>query len=433
MTARSRQTGVLVEKQLTGGRVRRALRFHAYGKREYLTLPDGTSREDAQQQLRHVLADVERGLYLPHSPPPEPPPIPQGEPTFHQFALDWYRANEGHWRRLTCVDYQGALAHLLPFFRDHLLSQITASEVDRYKTYKVAEARQLAEEGKRGLSPVTINKTITRLAQILELAVEYDHITRNPARGKHRRLKVSTQPAIYLDRADQITSLLDAAAELDRRAPHERKHIARRTMLATLVYGGLRMGEMLDLRWRHVDLAHGRLRVADSKTDAGMRTVELLPGLREILADHRAGAAHTRPDDLVFPTATGKRHGNDNIRNRVFRPAVKLADQAREQAGLTPLPQRLAPHKLRHTAISLWFACGWDPIRVKENAGHADLATTSRIYAHVMSTDPGERAKLRALVDGVELAPTGTETAVEAPSATGFDTPVAPELPANRD
>jgi hypothetical protein len=40
-----------------------------------------------------------------------------------------------------------------------------------------------------GLSPTSINKTITRLAQILEVAVEYELIDRNPAKGKRRRVK----------------------------------------------------------------------------------------------------------------------------------------------------------------------------------------------------------------------------------------------------
>jgi integrase len=52
-----------------------------------------------------------------------------------------------------------------------------------------------------------------------------------------------------------------------------------------------------DLRWRHVDLASGWLRVNQSKTDAGVRDVRLLPVLREELAAWKATVNHSTPND----------------------------------------------------------------------------------------------------------------------------------------
>jgi integrase len=46
-------------------------------------------------------------------------------------------------------------------------------------------------------------------------------------------------------------------------------------MLATLTFAGLRIGELLRLRWRDVNLAGGWLTVRDSKTDAGRRKVKI--------------------------------------------------------------------------------------------------------------------------------------------------------------
>ena len=68
-----------------------------------------------------------------------------------------------------------------PFFAGHRLSKITLEQVDRYRREKVREG---------GLSPISINKTITRLGQILEVAVERELIPRNPAKvgGKRRSL-----------------------------------------------------------------------------------------------------------------------------------------------------------------------------------------------------------------------------------------------------
>jgi integrase len=52
-------------------------------------------------------------------------------------------------------------------------------------------------------------------------------------------------------------------------------------LLATLVLAGLRIDEALSLRWQHVDLAGGRLRIAGTRTDAAARVVDLLPLLRD--------------------------------------------------------------------------------------------------------------------------------------------------------
>ena len=53
---------------------------------------------------------------------------------------------------------------------------------------------------------------------------------------------------VWLDRAQHIAALLDAAGELDRKAPPDRKHIERRALLSVLVFAGRRIGELIDPR-----------------------------------------------------------------------------------------------------------------------------------------------------------------------------------------
>src|SRR4051794_10437309 len=69
-----------------------AIRFRAYGTRHFLSLgrpEEGWGRERAEQELRHVLADVERGKWRPSAQAPTPKP-PAEEPPFHEFATDWF-------------------------------------------------------------------------------------------------------------------------------------------------------------------------------------------------------------------------------------------------------------------------------------------------------------------------------------------------------
>ncbi len=263
------------------------LRFRAYGKRQYVTLgsvTDGWTRARAEVELQNVLADVRRGIWRPPEPLPEA--AAHVDPTFHEFASQWFEANKGAWRPMTRVDYAWQLTnHLLPFFKDHRLTQITIAEVDRYRSAKLKEAERLTaalaaweqrmgdeadphkrrdlrlQRPPRPVLATSINKTITRLAQILEVAVEYEIIGRNPAKGKRRRLKASKPPAVWLDRAEHIQALLDAAGELDREAHVDRRHVERRALLAVLVFAGLRISELCDLCWRDVDLGAGKITV----------------------------------------------------------------------------------------------------------------------------------------------------------------------------
>jgi integrase len=224
---------------------------------------------------------VRRGLWrLPESPPVIEP---EEEPTFHVFASERverrrrevdYRTVE-HWRR-------ALTNHLLPYFTDHRPSQITGRLVDRYKPEKLRERERIDEAHAeverphdRGFSPASINKV---LAQVLDDAVEDGYLSENPARGKHRRLRTGKPRRTWLE-LDDVRSLRE-------------KH---RALIATMIVAGLRVSELTSLRWRDVDLATGSLHVAESKTDAGRRTVEEPPG---VTFHHRGVGLRASPGRL---------------------------------------------------------------------------------------------------------------------------------------
>jgi integrase len=405
--ARAAKGEVIVHERRSGRTF--ALRFRAYGKRRYLTLgtaEEGWTRRKAAEELENVLADVRRGIWR----PPQPAPAvaePDSELTFHEFASDWLDGlrNEGL-SPSTLATYEWELSnHLLPFFAEHRLAAITIAEVDRYRQEKVREGI---------LGATSINKTIGRLAQILDVVVERELISRNPARGRRRRLKQRKPQRTWLDRADQITALLQAAGELDREARFDRRATPRRALLATLALGGLRIGEALALGWRDVDLAGGRLRVRDSKTDAGVRHVDLLPALREELSVHKAETRFGAPDDFVFPTDRGGKANPSNVRSRIMAKTIRRANERLAKRDATPLPEGLTPHSLRRTFISLLLATGEEVPYVMRQVGHAEPKVTLSIYAQVMFRGEGERERLKALVEGSDWALMGTGADLEA-------------------
>ena len=118
------------------------------------------------------------------------------------------------------------------------------------------------------------------------------------------------------------------------------------------------------------------------KTKRSRRVLEVTPRLiaelrRLKLKSRRSGAHH-----LVFVTREDTPHDQRNVGGRVLERAVQRAGlEAVEHDGVIVRP---APtfHSLRHSHASALIAAGWDIEEVSARLGHADVATTMRIYVH---------------------------------------------------
>lgn len=394
--------GQVIEYGVRDGRAF-ALRFRAHGRRQYVTLgpsADGWTRKRAELELENILADVRRGRWRPDTAAARPPE----DPSFHEYALGWLADRAPELRPRTVEDYTWALSdHLLPFFHRHRLSEITIAEVDRYRAHKLRERR---------LGPASLNKTITRLAQILDVAIEHHPglLPGNPARGRRRRAKTSPPDRGFLE-AEQVAALLHAAGELDDGARADRSHVGRRATLAVLSLGGLRISELLNLRWRDVDLASGRLHIRDAKTAAGARMVEMGAVLRDELLAHRTRWPGAGPDNLVFATATGRQQNRGNVRRRILHPAVERANEMLALAERPAIGSNVTLHALRRTYISLLLEAGANPRVVMAQVGHTDPGLTLRVYAQVMSQREGSASRLDDLVRRHDWAEIGRNSA----------------------
>lgn len=352
-----------------------AIRFYAYGKRRYLSLgrpEEGWTLSKAEMELRHVLADVERGLWTP--PTKQRESVVRKVPSFHEFASEWLASREAELSEKTLEDYRWALvSHLLPFFKDHRLDEITIEEVDRYKNEKAREGR---------LSNNSINSTLTKLSMVLGVAAEYGHIPSNPASGRRRRLKRDKARANHVE-PEQLPALLGAAQSLlgPGGQPSEYRPLAR-PLLEVLSLAGLRIGEALSLTWSDVSLSSLTLRVQESKTEAGVREVVLVPKLAETLIQLKADR-EVKSGDLVFgsvqrssPTPLDRQR----VRQRILLPAIEQANLELEALGIERVGQATL-HGLRKTYASLRFACGDDPVWVAQQLGHTDPRFSIKVYA----------------------------------------------------
>ncbi|HEV3353707.1 MAG TPA: tyrosine-type recombinase/integrase, partial [Acidimicrobiales bacterium] len=157
-----------------------------------------------------------------------------------------------------------------------------------------------------------------------------------------------------------------------------------RALVLVSGFGGLRWGECVGLRRRHVDLLHrtvtvveqvtevdGRLEVGPPKTEAGRRVVVLPRVAADALADHLANWSAPSPDGLVFPASEGGYLRRTNWRQRAWLPATKATGC-----------EGVRFHDLRHAAATLAATTGASTRELMTRLGHASPVAALR-YQHV--------------------------------------------------
>lgn len=130
--------------------------------------------------------------------------------------------------------------------------------------------------------------------------------------------------------------------------------------------------ELVALRWGHVNLVEGTLRVVESKSEEGERLIALPTPLVDELVDHYAGTSYRSDTDYVFAhPQRGSRLDVDWFRQHL--------DAALASAGVEG---HVRVHDLRHAALTNLAATGASPIAVMATAGHRSMATTKQ-YVHL--------------------------------------------------
>ena len=166
-----------------------------------------------------------------------------------------------------------------------------------------------------------------------------------------------------------------------------------RTLIATAIMaGGLRISELVNLRWRDLDLREGVLTVAASKTAAGVRQVVLEPELVQLLREHKRAAAWRKPADFVFPGRIREQPRERNaVRTRILYAAVELANERLAEEDRPPIPKGVTFHSLRRTYAALRAELGEHPAITAAQMGHRDPRMTLRVYTDVIGMKPRTR------------------------------------------
>ncbi len=322
-------------------------------------------------------------------------------------------------------------------FKRHLIEE--AHELSE----ALAAGADLRDERNRKLvplGPASIRGQLNLLGQILEEAVEDEWVPLNHARSKRLKVKVPKPKRSFLE-MDELACVEDAASEQDpsfqrfAQAASEAKpgstaqavavrlsegkrqkqiaaelglaqgtvhyhvrrldaagveaYVGRKALVCTLGRTGVRNSELSAMRIGHLrlhDLSSARLDIPDSKTETGIRVVELTPYSAEVLVAHidqlRRAGIDVSPEAYLFPNERGGRMTRKRV-GTIVREAATLASEKMHTRGMPPLPH-ITPHSLRRTYISiLLLASEFDLKWVMDQVGHADSKMTMDVYAQL--------------------------------------------------
>jgi len=315
------------------------------------TVAEMPSIREARQRLSDLLRKVNSDDYR-----------PQSVWTFRSFV-------EGRWKPEVFPTlkfsskkfYENVIdAHLNPAFGDTQLRQITRETV---QSFLIAKTRS-------GLSPKTIKHIRTVFGTIIEAAVMQDLLTDNPVRRTRlpRPGPVKEQAPIE---PESVTALIA-------RLPEPSRSVA-----SLLAMTGLRIGELLALRWQDVDLQNGLLSVRQTvyeghfdepKTKRSKRRIPLGPKCVEILAALKLTGAESA--NLVFPARNGSPLSRRNLLIRQLKPACKAL-------GLTGANW----HWFRHAHATLLDSVGTPVGTTQALLGHSSSEITRETYIHSVPAD----------------------------------------------
>lgn len=250
--------------------------------------------------------------------------------------------------------------HLVPEFGDMQLRVMTRESVQSFLTEKL----------RTGLSWKTVKHIRTTLGTILRAAEADDLLSDNPVHKTRlpRRGPISEKASLA---PEKLLELLDALPE-----PSQ-------SLAWLLALTGLRIGELLALRWRDVDVEVGCIRVRqtvyegqfdDPKTRQSKRTVPLGNRGIEILARRRP--SRFDPEVLVFASSRATPLSPRNLLNRHLKPAC-------ERVGLNGANW----HWLRHANATMLDAVGAPLGTVQALLGHASSEITREVYLHSVPAD----------------------------------------------
>ena len=323
------------------GKVRWYADYQDNGKRVREVVKNAQSRAEAVLYLQEKVAEAFNNV---HGTCREKKPIEFTE-LADCYIQDYAKLNKRTWKNdMCCID-----AHLKPFFGEMELNEITPLFIEKYRAKRL----------KTGVSKSTVNRDLAIMKKMFNLSIDWKLATENPVK------KVK-----FFSEKDNLKERILTKEEEDRLLVASAEHL--KPILIAALNTGMRLGEILSLKWGQIDFEKELVRVEKTKSGK-IRYVNINSVLSKTLENLKA-----QDGEFLF---TNPKTGEPlkDVKT-AFKSACRRANI-----------KNLRFHDLRHTFATRLVESGVDIITVKELLGHSTVKITER-YTH-----PNQKLKEKAV------------------------------------
>lgn len=289
-----------------------------------------------------------------------------GKETVKEVGEAWLRYIErlvdiGELRKRTLESYKtGVNLHLIPDYGHRRIRSMTTDDlVEWHRKQRAA-----------GASVWSIRARWMAVRGVFGYAARHDIIAVSPA----DKLLPRERPG-----AGEPRQRFLSREEMDSLLKHAGSALA---IIATALFTGLRVMEVLALQWGDIDFAegviHARFQLSRQgkrvplKTKAAKRDIVLMEALGKLLRRRRLTEKFSTNTDFIFQSSVPRRP-------MTYKALLGLFHDARDDAGL----EDVTFHALRHTFASILIAQGRDVQFVSRQLGHTKTSTTWDTYVHL--------------------------------------------------
>jgi integrase len=285
------------------------------------------------------------------------------------------------------------LPNKTPYTREVYEGYITKWITPQWGAFSLSDVRTVAVESWLGtlkLSNGSRAKVRNIMSALYSHAVRWEFFDRNPITLVRQSAKRKRIPDVLT--TDELKALLSELTGVYR------------VMVFVAATTGLRVSELLALRWQDCDFEGGEIRLSRGivrqrettmKTEASRKPVPMESGLADVLMNWRGQCAYNQLEDYIFASVEmdGKQPlWPNSAMQKYIRPAATRAQ----------ITKRLGWHTLRHTFGTLLKANGEDVATVQSLMRHANVSVTMDRY--VQAVTPAKRQAQRGIVSLLDVS-----------------------------
>ena len=259
---------------------------------------------------------------------------------------------------------------ILPYFGDKRVNDITAADIRQWQNELI----------KMGYSPTYLKTINNQLSAIFNYAVRYYDLKSNPC-AKAGSMGKSKAEEMDFWTGEEFRKFIDSV--MNKRLSY--------MAFMTLYWTGMRLGELLALNPKDIDLEKRTISITKSyqrlgkkdvitppKTPKSKRVITIPEFLAADIKDYMDSLYDLQENDRLFPIT--KYYLEHEMQRGIKESGVK----------------RIRVHDLRHSHASMLIELGFSPLEIANRLGHEKVETTLNTYAHLY---PNKQTKLAERLD----------------------------------